>query len=386
MKMFYQKLRTGIFLTVVFLVTFAGILCIEEGLQQGGSRICMRRDGKHTKQAEQLHSLKVLDVSDRQGIKTLMYQVIDEVFLYGGADGNMEPFVLSTEKDVLKIQYQVNINRPDSFQRLTGDYSAIILALVPDIRQIEWTYPEIQAGGSFDTKTLKYNWTMMQKDDFIDSDICEITKKTAAKNFGASASDLQFLIEHLAYYEKGKFSSEKEHVVKLDKQKIQKELMALPDSYGKAAENKTIYVSRTGALPQKDDNRKIWDDFEIKVQRGEAASVVIGNYNSLENALPEQTGSVYYSYVCYDGNTYSVMYDFVGSDGTHDFDAGVEQGKYILKSEIKEDNSSADVYYLTDDASISWRDVLYSTLYAGANECTPVEPAKAVEIVSVTAQ
>lgn len=106
MKMLFQKLKTGILLTVVFLILFVGILCITEGIKEGGDRIFMRREGRHTKQAEQLHALKVLNVSDVQGIKVLMHRVIDEVFLYEGFDGNMEPFILSTEKDVLKIQYR----------------------------------------------------------------------------------------------------------------------------------------------------------------------------------------------------------------------------------------------------------------------------------------
>lgn len=219
------------------------------------------------------------------------------------------------------------------------------MALVPDIRQIEWSYAEIQVGGRFEAKTLKYNWAMMQKDGFFDNDICQIIKRSAAKNFGASASDLQVLIEHLAYYEEGKFSSEKEHVIQIDKQKIQRELVALPDSYEKAAECETIYVSGTGDISKKDYNRKKWDKFYQKVQDGEAASVIIGNYNSLENTLPDQTGSVYYSYICYDGNAYSVLYDFVDTDGTHDFDDEVTQGKYLLESEIEDGTASSVVYY-----------------------------------------
>lgn len=385
MKMLYQKLGAGILLTAVFLVLFIGTLCMGEGLQEGGERILMRREGRHTEQAEQLHALKVLDASDMQGIEALMHQIIDEVFLYGGLDGDMEPFLLSAEKDVLKVQYQVNINRPDSFLKLTGDYSAIILALVPDIRQVEWTYPEIQAGGRFETKTLKYNWKMMQKDDFIDGDICKITKRAAAENFGASAADLQFLLEHFAYYEKGKLSSERETAPDIDRQKIQEELFALPDSYEKAAKCEGIYVSADGAFSREDYNRGVWDEFYQKVKNGKEASVIIGNYNSLENALPEQAGSVYYSYVCYDGQGYYVLYDFVDSDGMHDFDTEVEQGKYLLKSGMEEGGSSAAVYYLTDDASVSWRDVLYSSLYAGVNECTPAQPVRAAQIVLLSA-
>ena len=121
------------------------------------------------------------------------------------------------------------------------------------------------------------------------------------------------------------------------------------------------------------------------MKNGKEASVIIGNYNSLENALPEQAGSVYYSYVCYDGQGYYVLYDFVDADGMHDFDTEVEQGKYLLKSGMKEGGSQTDVYYLTDDASVSWRDVLYSSLYAGVNECTPAQPARAAQIVLLSA-
>lgn len=382
MKMLLKKCIMGLILTMVFFLLFAGILCGTDGWSKGINRILMRRDGRHTRQAEQLYALKVIDLSNKQGIKELLYQVIDEVFLYQGLDGDREPFTFAVEKGILKIQYYVNINRPNSFQRLTGDYSAIILALIPGISQIEWKYPEIQAGGYAKMKTLLYDWPMVQEQGFIDRKICNAAKLSVAKSFGASASDLQFLMDHSAYYEKGKMPLDKNLPSSFEEAEMKKELMELPNSYKKATECENIYVGKyLSSAGSRDFNRKVWDAFYKKVQEGQSASIIIGNYNSLENAQPDQAGSIYYSYICYDGSRYYILQDFVGSDGIHDLEGGVTQAKYLLESKVKKEGESEVVYYLTDDASVSWRDVFYSNMYSAVNDLTPAEPVKVVEVV-----
>lgn len=344
----------------------------------------MRREGMHTEQIQQLYSLKVLDVSDIQGIEALLYQVIDEVFLYEGIDGDMAPFTASVEKGILKIKYSVNINRPDSFRRYVGTYSAIIFALMPDISGVEWSYEEIQTGGMAETKTIFYDWEMVQDKDFVDRGICQAAKRSAAKSFGASASDLQFLLNHSDYYRKGKMPPEKEPAFSLDKRKIKKEFAKLPDSYAKAAECDDIYVNEQNSIllgRQKEDRQNVWNSFYRKVRKGVAASIIIANYNSLENAAPDQRGSVYYRYLSYDGISYYLLDDFVSADGSHDYDGEVVQAEYLLEGKMENDGTSVMIYYLTDDVSVSWRDVLYSNVYSAVNEFTPACPVKAVEVV-----
>lgn len=385
MNMLYQKLKAGVLLVIVFILAFAGFLCVTEGFPEGGRRVLMQRAGMHTKQTEQLHASKVIDTSDSQKIKELLYQVIDKVFLYEGFDGEMEPFTFSVEDNILKLKLNVNINRPDSFQRLTGDYSAILLALIPDLKQIEWQYPEIQNGGVINTDIL-YTWPMIQKKDFVDSAICKAAKNAVAQNYGSSPSALQFLIEHLTYYDKGKLPEKKKPDLKIDKKQMQKDLEALPVSYDEAVKCDEIYVEFFGYSSQnekKDYNRKVWDTFYQKTQKGEAASVIVGKYNSLENAAQNQTGSVYYCYICYDGIQYSYLYDFVDSNGNHDFEDGVMHGKYLLESDLEVSGNPMTNYYITDDASVSWRDVMYSTIYSGINESTPIEPVEADVVVSI---
>lgn len=386
-SMLCQKVVIGIFLIVLFVVSFMGIFLVSGGSLAESDMIAMRREGNHTKEVQELYSLKVIDASDTQAIEKLMYTVIDEVFLYRGWDNDTDPFSIDIEGDLLLIDYNVCMNRPDSFQRLTADYSAIFLALIQDIRQIQWEYDEIQYGGIPELKTLHYDWKMMQNEDFIDSAIAKVAKGSAAKDFGASASALQLLVNSFTYYERYKAVAEKKPAVEVTEEQMKQEILDLPleriRSYKNMTKCKDIYVEGASVYSKQDYNREIWDAFYEKVQKGEPASVIVGGYNSLENAALDQNGSVYYCNIHYDGVRFHVLYDFVDSTRTDDFGDGVQTGKFFLCSESDINDIPMTNYYVCDDPSVSWRDAVYSGIYAGTGEFTPIDMVEVNGVMSV---
>lgn len=375
-SMLFQKMVTGVLLVAVFVAMFCGILA----LSGGGKLMTMTRGGKHTKAVRELHMMKVTDPSDTKAIEALMYEVIDEVFLYRGWENDTAPFSVSVEGDLLSIAYNVCINRPDSFERLTADYSAIFLALIPKIRQIQWQYQEIQYGAELSERTLRYDWKMIQDEELIDASLAKTAKLSSAADFGASASALQILVNSFtycdAYYEK----SDKKAAVEVTEEQMIREIEALPAdrvrSYDNMAKNTEIYVEGIPTYGRQEQNRSVWDTFCEKTKNGEPASIIIGSYNSLENLSPEEDGSVSYCNVHFDGEKYYALYDYVGSDRSDDFGDGIVTGKYLLSGSMRDD-SSIIYHYITDDPSVSWDDFMYSGLYAGTYEFAPVEMVEA---------
>ena len=380
--MIYQKIRDGVILVLVFIAAFTGILSISDGFTSGSSRIVKVREGRHTKEVEKLMDLKVLDITDTQGIKNLLYAVIDDVFLFRGWNDDKEPFEVEVTGEMLQIKYQVHINRPDSFRRLTGDYSAIILALMPKIHQIQWKYQEMQYGGTLETKNIIYDWNQLKRDVFSDSKAEGVVKYSNAKDFGATASSLQLLIDQLAYFDKGKIEEKKKPAVEVTEAQMKEEIKALlytnVRSYNEITKYDNIYVESAGAFDKKEYNRELWDDFYGKVQKGEPASVIIGGYNSLENADLDKNGSVYFCNIHYDGVQFYILYDFIDSKRADDFGEGVVTGKYLLT----DSDDEMIYYYVSDDCSISWRDVVLSSLYSGSDKFTPYDRITAHMVMS----
>ena len=117
---------------------------------------------------------------------------------------------------------------------------------------------------------------------------------------------------------------------------------------------------------RKEYRKKLWDEFCEKAEKGEAASVIIAGYNSLEDAKIEENGSVSYTYLCFDGVRYYALYDFVGKDRKDSFE--MVSGKYLLYSESNINDIPMGDYYITDDASLSTRDSMYAAFYGGMTE------------------
>lgn len=374
-SMLFQKLAATVVLLAVFWAAFYLILFAAGDYER--KRVAMQRAGNHMEEVERLHALKVLNPTDTEAVEKLMYAIIDETFLYRGWNNDKEPFTVTTEKDLLLIDYNVWILRPDSFIKKTADYSALLLALIPDIRQIQWEYDEIQEGGTSELKTLYYDWNMMKDEEFTDSAIAKLAKNSVAKDFGASASALQLLTDSLSYYERYQSPKEKKAVVTVTEEQMKQEILDLPlediRSYENLKKCETIYVEAINSEDKEEYNTEVWESFYEKVQKNEPASVIIGGYNVLENVQPDEDGSVYYCNVHYDGEQFYVLFDFVDSDRNDDFSDGMQTGKYLVHSDSTINDISAEDYFICDDPSVSWRDIMFSGTYAGINDLAPID-------------
>ncbi len=63
---------------------------------------------------------------------------------------------------------------------------------------------------------------------------------------------------------------------------------------------------------------------------------------------------------------YYALYDFVKKDREDSFE--MVSGKYLLQSEDTINDISLRNYYITDDASLSYRDSMYAVYYGGMTE------------------
>lgn len=373
----YKEEKLELVLVGIVVAILAAILCMM--VRPDTEVVPMQKGGNYTKEAEQLYKKRIQDVTDKKAVKELLAAVISKDFTES-IDESIEPFTCEIQGDALFIDFAMWIVRPDSFRRLTGDYSAIFLALIPDIRTVQWRYEEMQHGGITKTVTLYYDWAMMQKEDFIDASVCQVANSTKARDFGISASSLQMLINSFTYYEKGKTPKETKVLEKFEEDEMKKKLQDLPRShkrsYNESIKCEELYVGALGYYSkeaekgaeffQKEYRRELWDSFLEKVKRGEAASVIIAEYNLLEDAKIEENGSVCYTYICYDGVRYYALYDFVKKDREDSFE--MVSGKYLLQSEDTINDISLRNYYITDDASLSYRDSMYAVYYGGMTE------------------
>ncbi len=373
----YKEEKLEIVLVGVFIVVLAAVLCMT--VRKDVEVVPMKKGGSYTKETGALYQKKVEDASDEEALNKLLFAVISKDFLES-YDETIEPFTCTVQADVLQIHLNMWISLPDSFRRLSGDYSAIFLALIPQIRMVQWQYEEVQEGGFTKTVNLQYDWSMMQKEDFIDALICQVAKSAEAKDFGASASSLQQLIDSFTFYEKGKTPVEKEALAVFDEEQMKRELRDLPGthkrSYEEATKCEELYVEQFGyyheeegeelKLIKKEYRTKLWDEFLEKTERGEAASLVLAGHNVLEDAKVDEDGSVCFTYLCFDGVKYYALYDYVGKDRKDSFN--MVSGKYLLYSEDTINDISMGNYYITDDASLSYRDGMYAPLYGGMTE------------------
>jgi len=373
----YKEEKLEIVLVGVFVVVLAAVLCMT--VRKDAKVVPMKKGGNYTKETGALYQKKVGDATDEEALKKLLLAVISKDFLES-FDETIEPFSCAVQADVLQINLNMWICLPDSFRRLSGDYSAIFLALIPQIRTVQWQYEEVQEGGFTKTVNLHYDWSMMQKEDFIDASICQAAKSAQAGDFGASASSLQQLIDSFTYYEKGKTPVEKKALAVFDEEQMKKELRDLPGTYkrsyqevikceGICVEQLGYYSEEEGEekkLVRKEYRMELWDEFLEKTRRGEAASVIIAGHNGLEDAKIDENGSVCFKYLCFDGVKYHALYDYVGKDRKDSF--SMVSGKYLLYSEDTINNISMGNYYITDDASLSFRDGMYAPLYGGMTE------------------
>lgn len=355
-------------------MALAAVLCMT--IRKDAEVVPMKKGGNYTKETGMLYQKKVRDATDEEALNKLLSAVISKDFLES-LDETVVPFSCTVQENVLQINLNMWICLPDSFRRLSGDYSAIFLALIPQVKMVQWQYEEVQEGGVTKTVNLHYDWSMMQKEDFIDASICQVAKSAQAGDFGASASSLQQLINSFTYYEKGKTPVEKKALAVFDEEQMKKELRDLPGTYKRSYQEvikcEGICVEQLGYYSEKEGEEKklfkkeyrteLWDEFLEKTKRGEAASVILADYNSLEDAKIDENGSVCFTYLCFDGVKYYALYDYVGKDRKDDF--SMVSGKYLLYSEDTINNISMGNYYITDDASLSYRDAMYAPLYGG---------------------
>ncbi len=373
----YKEEKMELVLVGIVVVALAAVLCMM--VRPDTEVVPMQKGGNYTKEVEQLYKKKVVDVTDKKAVKELLTAVISKDFLES-FDESIEPFTCEIQGDVLWIDFAMWIVRPDSFRRLTGDYSAVFLALIPDIRTVQWTYEEMQYGGTTKTVNLHYDWAMMKNEDFIDAAVCKAAGSTKARDFGVSASSLQQLVNNFTYYEKGKMQKEAKALAVFEEEEMKKKLRDLPyaykRSYNESIKCEELYVGALGyycedvekgvEFFQKEYRRELWDSFLEKAGRGEAASVIIAGHNLIEDAKIEENGSVYYTYICYDGVKYYALYDFVKKDRRDSFE--MVSGKYLLQSEETINDIAMRNYYITDDASLSYRDSMYAGCYGGMTE------------------
>lgn len=355
-------------------MVLAAILCMT--VRKEAEVTPMKKGGSYTKETGTLYQKKVEDAKDEEALNKLLLAVISKDFLES-YDETVVPFSCTIQGDVLQIHLNMWISLPDSFRRLSGDYSAIFLALIPQIKMVQWRYEEVQERGATKTVNLRYDWAMTQKADFIDASICQVTKSAEAKDFGASASSLQQLIDSFTYYEKGKTPVEKKALAVFGEERMKRELRDLPGTYKRSYEEATkreeLYVEQFGyyrgeeegelKLIKKEYRKELWDEFLEKTERGEAASLIIAGRNLQEDAEIDENGSVKFIYLCFDGVKYYALYDYVGKDRKDSFD--MVSGKYLLYSEDTINDISMGNYYITDDASLSYRDGMYAPLYGG---------------------
>ena len=370
----YKEEKLEIALVGVFVVALAAVLCMT--IRKDAEVVPMKKGGNYTKETRMLYQKKVRDATDEEALHKLLSAVISKDFLES-LDETVVPFSCTVQDSVLQIHLNMWICLPDSFRRLSGDYSAIFLALIPQVKMVQWQYEEVQEGGVTKTVNLHYDWSMMQKEDFIDASICQVAKSAQAGDFGASASSLQQLINSFTYYEKGKTPVEKKALAVFDEEQMKKELRDLPGTYKRSYQEvikcEGICVEQLGYYSEKEGEEKklfkkeyrteLWDEFLEKTKRGEAASVILADYNSLEDAKIDENGSVCFTYLCFDGVKYYALYDYVGKDRKDDL--SMVSGKYLLYSEDTINNISMGNYYITDDASLSYRDAMYAPLYGG---------------------
>lgn len=357
----------------IFVAVFVGILCMTDSF--GSEVVPMKKGGSYTQKVEQLYELKVVDIDDKKAVKELLAAVISKDFIES-YDDSVIPFSFQIKNDVLQIKIAMWISRPDSFRKMTGDYSALFLALISDIKRVHWQYEEVQYGGTTETVNLQYDWSMMQKGDFVDAAVCKTVKFSSARDFGASASSLQRLVDSFTYFEEGKTPVEKQSLFSVDEERMKEELRELPRAYKRSYEAskkcEELYIEGIGyygnkkKLRKKEYRTKLWDTFYHKAEKGEAASVVVAGYQA--DAALDENGSVYYCYLCYDGDRYYALYDYVDENRADNFGDGMVSGKYLLEEETTINDIVTKNYYITDDPSLSYRDWMYAVLYGGMTE------------------
>lgn len=408
-----QKISSGILLVGIFLAVFAGVSGIgrgfgvnegkgaeesdvnekekqlekqtekQEKLPEDGVA-AKGKDGSYTEETKELFSYRVLDCSDDKAVKKLIYQVVDSQFIYDRVE-EWDTLDFEIKEGCLSVELLEKMNRPDSFRRMTGDYSALFLALMPDITEVRWKYQEAQYGGNYKEVAIQYDWSMMQKKNFVDASLYQVTETATARAFGANEASLQMLIDHMTYFERGKTEEKKMPEFEVHAKKMKKELKKLPRTLTEARQCKEIYIQsayyyekeESKVCLEKECHREIWEKFYQRIKRKKAASVIVAGPNLLNEAEWWETGSVAYCYICYDGVNFHVLYDFVNTSGTDTFDEGLQQGNYLLESVENLEGDYRKYYYITDDYSLSHRDVMYSMVYSGIGEYTNLEPAKA---------
>lgn len=401
----YQNVKTGVLLVAIFVAIFAGVMCMTD--YRESSVFQMKPGGSYSKQVQKLYSIKAEGTPNLDDMDNLLQKIISEGF--GEFDINRTDTILHVKFRRLQVA-------PDSVRRKIGDYSAVILSLVPNVSTVQWQYEEIQEGGSQKTINLQYDWNTIQREDFIDASVSKLARTVSSENLGASASSFQQLVNALTYCDFGKTNEKKKAQIEVDTEQIKQMLQELPVTYDEAAKLDYIYIpeqnyhedteeqrlynryenneiankedteslddsvsGESKDVHRKEEHKEIWTDFYQKVKKGETASMIKA-WHVYFAAPAKQKGSVSYTYCIYDGAKYTVVNRDVSKYGEDDFFTFT--GKYLLEDINEGSEQKTKEYYVADDCSVSYQDWFFSGLYAGMDGGDPLDFIEISPLVS----
>lgn len=372
-SMLYRKAGSGLLLLGIFTVLFAAVLCMAG--RWDGTVTPMRRGGNYTKQVRSLYDKRIVgdekltEKEKIQKVDDLLRNVISEDF------GTYTFQMIGTKEELLRITFDQWVVRPDSMRKKAADYAALLLALMPATKTIEWNYQEVQYGATTKTVTLQFDWNRLQDSECGDSELAKAIAGANRKDYEISASALQLLVDQLTYLESGKNLPDKKVLKPADQANMQKELGSLPRTHQEIYKRTDMYIEASkysladsSAIRQK--QKKLWQEFLEKTRNGEAASIIIGSYNVLTELKDDENGSAAYCYLWYDGKKYTAVYDFLKKGGNDSFSNAT--GKYLGDDIWDETGVKLHYYFISDDNSVSSRDCEFSGIYAGTDGKDPL--------------
>ena len=371
-SMFYRKAGSGMLLTGIFVALFTAVLCMSG---RWDSITPMKRGGNYTKQVQDLYDQRVADgekISEKeklQKIDELLGSVISDDF------GTYTFQIIGTKDELLRITFDRWIVRPDSMRKKAADYSALLLALMPKTKAIQWNYQEVQYKATTKTVNLQFDWNRLQDSECGDSGLAGAIAGANRKDYEISASALQLLVNQLTYCEFGKNLPKKKVLKPADQENMQKELGSLPRSHREICKRTDMYIeaseySMADSSVIRKKQKKLWQEFQEKTKKGETASIIIGSYNVLTELKDDEKGSAAYCYLWYDGKQYTAVYDFLKKGGNDSFSNAT--GKYLEDDVWDETGVKLHYYFISDDNSVSSRDCEFSGIYAGTDGKDPL--------------
>lgn len=139
-----------------------------------------------TQEAKELFAAKTSYLGDASGTGNLIHLLQEQGYLYQGEYG----IELETEEEdegILRIHFEEEPSSEDDMTLQTSDGATLLLALIDNLQQVQWTYPKMEEG---EKVLMTYYWE--QKD--VEAMLPEVTD---VKDCGKSQEQLQWLMSRL---------------------------------------------------------------------------------------------------------------------------------------------------------------------------------------------